>query len=75
MISEKVYRVQRVNGRQRMVVHYNRLKDANQEQSAAEEPPSERALGQKSNRVTKTAQDVNVNIGGTSANTRNLVEK
>ena len=36
VISEAVYRVQKVNGRKRMVVHYNRLKDANFEKATPE---------------------------------------
>ena len=36
VISEAVYRVQKVNGRKRMVVHYNRLKDANLEKATPE---------------------------------------
>ena len=36
VITDVVYRVQKVKGKQRMVVHYNRLKDASQEKSAAE---------------------------------------
>ena len=48
VISDVVYRVQRVNGRQRIVVHYNRLKDANQEktmESAPYETPQSTATG------------------------------
>ena len=37
VISETVYRVQKIGGRQRLVVHYNRLKDASQENVAAQE--------------------------------------
>ncbi|MEW8548469.1 MAG: reverse transcriptase domain-containing protein, partial [Candidatus Thiodiazotropha sp.] len=41
VITDVVYRVQKVQGRQRIVVHYNRLKDASEEKLAIGTPVNE----------------------------------
>lgn len=75
MISEAVYRVQKVDGRQRMVVHYNRLKDANQERIAMTDTPTNEGPNLAADTVTDTEPEEVSATDNQSANLENITEQ
>ena len=75
VISEAVYRVQKVDGRKRMVVHYNRLKDANQERKAMTDTPTDGVPNLVTDKVTDAEPEEVSATDNQSANLENITEQ
>ena len=75
VISEAVYRVQKVDGRKRMVVYYNRLKDANQERKAMTDTPTDGVPNLVTDKVTDAEPEEVSATDNQSANLENITEQ